>query len=283
MRLACLHLPALPLQVEVRAHPEHLGRAIAVVVSGADEADHPQVVACSRAAFEAGVRPGMSPGQARHLAGEVAIVSGSPDRWRDEVIALAEEIGAVAPGEDGRGVDLSEALRGARLLPNAVLFAEVPAGQRSDRFARRLLDIAAARGYVGRVGVAWDRFTARAAARMRDEEPVVVVPRGRSAEFLAPLPLELLPLRDEVRSLLRAAGVRTLGQFAALPPPSVGRSTDAVDYRELARGNGPAELVRAPAMRARRATLPARPRAGDGADDRQLRLAEDGRQLRLAG
>ena len=283
MRLACLHLPALPLQVEVRAHPELLGRAVAVVAGADDASEHPRVVACSRAAFEAGIRPGMSPGQARQLADDAVMVPGSPGRWRDEVVSLAEEIGALAPGSDGRGVDLSEALSGPRLLPNAVLFAEVPSGQRSDRFARRLLDIAARRGYLGRVGVAWDRFTARAAARMRDEEPVVVVARGRSAEFLAPLPLELLPLREEVRSLLRAAGVRTLGQFAALPPPSVGRATDAVDYRELARGNGPSELVRAPALRARRATLPARPRASDLAGERQLRLAEDGGPLRLAG
>lgn len=281
MRLACLHLPALPLQVEVRTHPGLLGQAVAVVAAG-EVSDHPRVVACSRAAFEAGVRPGMSPGQARQLADGAAIVPGSPGRWRDEVFSLAEELGAIAPGSDGRGVDLSEAVSGARILPNAVLFAEVPAGQRSERFARRLLDIAARRGYLGRVGVAWDRFTARAAARMRDEEPVVVVPRGRSAEFLAPLPLELLPLRDEVRSLLRAAGVRTLGQFAALPPPSVGRADDAVDYRELARGNGPSELVRTSALRARRAALPARPRAADPGD-RQLRLADDGPQLRLAG
>ncbi|HTE49834.1 MAG TPA: hypothetical protein VK698_03105 [Kofleriaceae bacterium] len=282
MRLACLHLPALPLQVEVRVHPDLLGRAVAVLGSG----DHPAVVACSRAAFEAGIRPGMSPGQARLRADDLAVVTGSPGRWRDEVIALAEEIGALAPGGDGRGVDLSEALDGEQVMANAVLFAEIPTGQRSERFGRQLLQLAAARGYRGRVGVAWDRFTARAAARMRDEAPVVVVARGGSAEFLAPLPLELLPLRDEVRALLRAAGVRTLGQFAALPPPSVGRPVDGVDYQGLARGNGPSELVRQPALRARRAALPARSGRGRPAEDgRQLRLAEadDGLQLRLAG
>ena len=52
------------------------------------------------------------------------------------------------------------------------------------------------------------------------------------AAFLAPLPLELLPLEDEVRQMLHTLGIHTLGDFAALPPPSVGRrwNQGGVDY-----------------------------------------------------
>jgi protein ImuB len=274
MRLASIYVPALPLQVEVGEHPELLGRALVVV--GGD----PEVVACSRAAFDAGIRPGMSPSQARTRVADLAVAIGSPARWRAALIDLAEEIAALLPEGQDRRIDLSEALRGDGVATHPALFLVVPAGQRSDRFGRILLDLAAARGLRVRVGIAADRFTARAAARTRRDSPVVVVPRGGAAEFLAPLPLDLLPLRDEVRALLHAAGIRTLGQFAALPPPSVGRAAGAVDYQELARGNGPSHIAAGPIAgpaRERRPALPAPRRArrssGSPANDRQLHLA----------
>src|SRR6266545_5021133 len=207
-RLACIYLPAFPLQVHVREQPQLAGRAVAILGPGF----RPQVIACSRAAFEAGVRPGMSPSQARVRVADLMVVPASPQRWRDEVVDLAEALSAL-----GVDVDVSEALAGDTVAGRPVLYVEVPAGQRSERFGRRLLDVVASRGQSGRVGIAADRFTARVAALMRGASPVVVVPRGAAAEFLAPLPIDLLPLRDEVRALLRAAGVKTLGEFAALP------------------------------------------------------------------
>jgi hypothetical protein len=65
---------------------------------------------------------------------------------------------------------------------------------------------------------------------------VVCVPRGGSAAFLAPRPLSLLAITPEVQHMLEALGVRTLGEFAALPAPSVSRPLEA-DYQALARGD----------------------------------------------
>jgi hypothetical protein len=67
------------------------------------------------------------------------------------------------------------------------------------------------------------------------------VPRGGSAAFLAPRPLSLLAISPEVQHMLEALGVRTLGEFAALPAPSVARPLDA-DYRALARGESDVTL-----------------------------------------
>jgi hypothetical protein len=66
---------------------------------------------------------------------------------------------------------------------------------------------------------------------------VVCVPRGGSAAFLAPHSLSLLSLAPEVQHMLEALGVRTLGAFAELPPPSVAHAWDA-DFQALARGDG---------------------------------------------
>ena len=51
--------------------------------------------------------------------------------------------------------------------------------------------------------------------------PTIAVPVGEDALFLAPLPLETLPLPVQARLALRRLGVRTLGAFAALPANSI--------------------------------------------------------------
>jgi nucleotidyltransferase/DNA polymerase involved in DNA repair len=271
MRLACIYLPAFPLQIAVREQPDLAGQAVVVLGT----APRAEVVACSRAAFHAGVRPGMSPSQARARIGDLAVVPGAPGLWRSAIADLVGAIHAVfsEAGHDVR-VDWSEAVQGERASTHPALFVEVPAGQRSERFGRRLLEVVTGRGLSGRVGVAADRFTARAAARTRGSSPVVVVSRAAAASFLAPLSIDLLPLRDEVRALLRAAGVHTLGQFAALPPPSIDyRAAGAVDYQELARGKGPGELSPAAPLLPRR-PLPAPPRHARRTDgQRELPLA----------
>jgi hypothetical protein len=50
------------------------------------------------------------------------------------------------------------------------------------------------------------------------------------------MPLSLLAITPEVQHMLEALGVRTLGEFAALPAPSVSRPLEA-DYQALARGD----------------------------------------------
>lgn len=250
MRLACLHLPGFPLQVAVRDRPELAGRAVAAV--SATRAPH--VVSLSRAALERGVRRGMATGQARLLAPDLELVGAGRDRLRAALFELAEEIAQVSAAIEvgGDGPD-----------PRWEIWVEVPRGQRPGRFARRLVATARRAGYRARAGVSEDRFTAWAAAVRAGDEPVTVVPRGGEAVFLAPLPLELLPLADEVRRMLRAVGVSTLGAFAALPPPSV-HPPGALDVHEMARGRGPTGLrptlatgaARQGARRARTPSLP---------------------------
>jgi protein ImuB len=194
----------------------------------------------------------MPPLAARSLAPELVVIEPAEARWSQALADLAGELADLSPA-----VEVSAA-SGSILL-------EVPAGRRSAEVARALLATAEGAGYRGaRVGIAGDRFTAQAAARF-GREPVTLIRRGQSAAFLAPLSIDLLPLQPEVRAMLCAAGVKTLGQFAALPPPSVDRPC-TIDYRELARGNGPSELTPFRPLRAQR---------------RHERARSDGRQLAL--
>ncbi len=78
---------------------------------------------------------------------------------------------------------------------------------------------------LARAGVAASKFTAWVAAslagRFAGEERVMIVPPGEEATFLAPLPLETIPLPLRDRQALHRLGVHTLGQFAKLPANAV--------------------------------------------------------------
>lgn len=87
-----------------------------------------------------------------------------------------------------------------------------------------------------RVGVADGPFAAALAATATGD-PWTVVPRGASPSFLAPHPLSTLQ-RPELVDVLERLGLRTLGDFAALPAPDVLArfGTDGATAHRLAAG-----------------------------------------------
>jgi protein ImuB len=84
--------------------------------------------------------------------------------------------------------------------------------------ARALREAASAAGLaVTGVGIADVPVAADAAALLAAgrEERVAIVPPGRAARFLAPLPLAVLPLPPELLETLRALGLRRAGDLAS--------------------------------------------------------------------
>ena len=244
MRIACLHVPQLSLQCATRIDPSLRGAPLAVVSPGepgglalggpgARAIGAPIVVACSRAAWALGVRVGMTATGARAVARDLRVITADAALEREAVRAIADALLGLAPV-----VDL-----GGRVGAHLAMYAEVPAKLRGASYGERVLELLAELGLAGRVGIADDRFTAWVAAAHggHEERGVVAVPRGGSAAFLAPRPLSLLAIGPEVQHMLEALGVRTLGEFAALPAPSVARPLEA-DYQALARGDGGTSL-----------------------------------------
>jgi hypothetical protein len=70
------------------------------------------------------------------------------------------------------------------------------------------------------------------------EDGIVIVPPGGCAAYLAPAPLGLVPMDEELRDTLQALGLRTVGAFAALPTEDVERrwGSAGVAAWHLARG-----------------------------------------------
>ncbi len=247
MRIACIHLPQYALQCATRVDPSLRGAALAVATRAEGARTGPLhapiIVACSRAAWALGVRLGMTATAARAIAPSVQVVGMDAALERETMRAIAESIlGLAGAVEVGGRVGAG----GAHLA----LYAEVPSKTRGAAFGDRVIERLDELGLTGRVGIADDRFTAWVAAAhggtgRRDDDrtanDVIAVPRGGSAAFLAPRPLSLLAISDEVQHMLEALGVRTLGEFAALPAPSVSRPLEA-DYQALARGESGARI-----------------------------------------
>ena len=250
MRIACVYLPSFPLQAHLRQAPHLIGAPVVVADSGLQGSI---VMACSRAAWEEGIRPGMATATARAILPALHVLAADPELYERALAAMID--GAMGLSE---AVDIGTPAD--RTGPHRALYLRVPARMRGDSFGQKMLAQLARQGFRGRVGVADDRFTAYVAAvtverqggrtRLDDEQarsPVfhqscTTVPRGGSAAFLAPLPLGYLPIDPDVQGMLQTCGVKTLGDFAALPPPSVSRAWSDVDFRALARGQGPARV-----------------------------------------
>ena len=78
-----------------------------------------------------------------------------------------------------------------------------------------------------------------------DRSLVCIVPHGHDAGYLAPAPLALVPMGDELRLALQALGLRTVGSFAALSAEDVERrwGSEGLQAWRLARGEDPRRPV----------------------------------------
>ena len=173
-----------------------------------------RVVACSAAARESGVRRGLRRREAQARCPGVHVATADPARDARFFEAVTTAVDDVVPR--------AEVLRpGLLVLP--VRGAARYFGS-EDAAAERLVDAVAAAGAECQTGVADRLATAVFAARAGR-----VVPPGRDAEFLSGLSIRQLPAepglsgpgRGELADLLWRLGVRTFGQFAALPRPDV--------------------------------------------------------------
>ncbi len=299
MRIACVYLPSFPLQAHVRQAPHLVGAPVAIADSDC-KAMGSQLIACSRAAWEEGVRPGMATAAARMIMPSLQVLHAEPSFYEQSLAAAVDSLLGLS-----EVIDTSSGARSARADferpgPHRTLYLRVPRRARGAAFGQRVLAQLSRLGFRARVGVADDRFTAYIAAvtvsrkgsvsRLDGDhsrpplfhQSCTAVPYGGAAAFLAPLPLSYLTIDPDVERVLHTCGVKTIGDFATLPPPSVGPALIDLDFRALARGEGPATVrgVRREQALARpvveRVSLPERAAVGgEDADRGELRVVED--------
>ena len=164
---------------------------------------------CTSAAAAQGVTPGLRLGEALARCPDLQLVPPDPagvaeahERLLERLEAMGAAVEPVAPGiacfAPGGLRRLHGGLEGVLRRTTAAL----PVG--AD----------------GRVGVAPSRFAALQAAHQAPPRRPLVVGADDVAGFLAPLPVERLPLDGRVLEDLRGLGLRTVGAVAALPHAS---------------------------------------------------------------
>ena len=198
VRTAAVWCPDWPVAAAAAAEgmPVHLPAAIVHANT---------VVACSEVARAEGVRRGLRRREAQGRCPELVIFAHDPGRDArafEPVVAAVEEL---APGvEIVRPGLCAFAARG----PVRYVGGE-PA------VAERIVDQVAGCGAEALVGIADGVFAASLAARR-----AALVPPGATRGFLAGFDIGVLD-RPELADLMRRLGIRTLGQFAALPARDV--------------------------------------------------------------
>ncbi len=183
------------------------------VTAAGGRADHPgavfaagRVLACSAAARLDGVRRGQRRREAQSRCPELAIYADDPDRDARLFEPVAASVEALVPGiEVVRPGLLVAAARGAVRYYKG----ELPL------LAKVATTVADDTGHDVQLGLADGIFAATRAAYLGQ-----VVQAGESAAFLAPQPVTSIE-RPDLADLLMRLGVRTLGDFAALPRADV--------------------------------------------------------------
>lgn len=181
------------------------------------------VFACSPAARAEGVRRGLRRREAQARCPQLAVVDHDPIREARTFEPVVSAVADLAPGvEVVRPGMCAVAARG-------------PVSYHGDAeaAAERLVEaVAVACDVECRVGVADGVFAAGFAARAG-----VVVPPGGTARFLAGWDIGVLE-RPPLADVMRRLGIRTLGDFAALPAADILArfGADAAHVHRLARG-----------------------------------------------
>ncbi|MBW2229009.1 MAG: DNA polymerase Y family protein [Deltaproteobacteria bacterium] len=245
-RIACLLVPDLPLQAELRAHPALRGEPL-VVASGADA--RADVVALSPESAAAGVRVHHSIAQARTACPQVRVRVASPvleQTTRETLLDVALSLSpraALAPR--ATGFFTAEGCVFVDASGVGALFHS------EHGFASALAARAEAHGLPGFVALAGSQTVSRWVARRMTGGPntALVIPIGGEANFLAPLPLDLLDPDDRLAQTLTRFGVKTVRDLLHLPRRASARrmGPELLDLVARARGEAPEPPLPEPA------------------------------------
>jgi len=207
MTIACVWVPHFALRVALLERPELDGVPLVLTSPSSNRA---VVASCTPEARRHGIVPGMPLREVTALCPEVVFLSPNPARDAAAHARIVEALERfsplVEPAELGCWyVDLRGLGRHHSSLAEA---------------ARRLLGLVSP-ALRPRVGIAPGKFTAAVAARCARPGSFRIVAPADVRAFLAPAPVDWLPVPSELIRRLHRLGLNTLADLAALPAPAV--------------------------------------------------------------
>lgn len=210
-RMACVDLPALPLQLLLRQHPDWRGLPAAVV-----DRDKPQgeLLWVNEHARAQRILPGMRYAAGLGLCRNLRASTVPEEEIQTEVQALLRYFQEASPR-----VESSAEEPGVFWLDAAGFEFLYPSLRQWGEGLRRQLR---KRGFESVLAIGYTRFGSYAAAR--SGRGVQVFEQAAEEEaHLRQVPLDRLGLQPKVRDKLARLGVHTLGAFAQLPEGGVRR------------------------------------------------------------
>jgi len=221
--VACILIPGFELRAALRDRPRLGLKPAALAPLPGTEAVLGPVTAVAETF---GLRPGMRLGEALATCPSLVLVDRDPagveQEWEAIVVRLEDAGFAVEPVEPGC---LYFDTRGVERLYGGI----APALKRA---------LSCLKAWDASAGAADRRFAALAAAAIARPGQALIVSDEKAKEFLAPLPLTLLPLEEGRREELEQLGVKKIGQLAGLPGAAVAErlGPDGRRAHSLARG-----------------------------------------------
>jgi protein ImuB len=205
-RLACVDLPAFPLQLLLKRHPEWAGQPAAVVAE-----DKPQglILWVNEKARQSGVLPGWRYAAAFSLAPELRageVLSAEIDK---AVKALTSQLmrfsPEVEPSAQEPGVFWLNQTGLDRLYPSAA------------KWVHALREDMRARGFDANIVAGFSRFGTYAVAKVT-RGMVIFSDPAEERSATEKIPLSRLDIDAEFRDALFKLGINTVGALLALPP-----------------------------------------------------------------
>lgn len=219
LRIACVDVPALPLQLYLRDHPEHVGHPVAVV-----DVDKPQGVLLwtNEKARAFRILPGMRYAAALSLSADlragVVETSRTDEGVRHLHARLLRFTPDVEPAKDEPGVFWLNAQGLKELYPSLLEWARaIRAALKEDAFFATVV-------------VGFSRFGSYAVAKSRPGYGVFKSADDERAA-LQKVPLDRLALEPKLRDALERLAVRSVGDLVKLPLSGLRRRFGAEIHR----------------------------------------------------
>jgi nucleotidyltransferase/DNA polymerase involved in DNA repair len=202
-RMACAYIPNFALEVLYRENPSLALRPVALTEDIAGEGE---IVSINDKAFRDGdgARIGMTAAQARVLVPGLHIITRDGGRERevsDDILAELKNIGPFA-SEDAPGIFFLDT-SGLTLL------------YKSEKgLAKKIIYSLRTKLFPIKVGIAKNKFLARAAAEVSDRSGYTIITAGAEERFLKDLSTQHLNLSDDIRERLSELGIKTIGELS---------------------------------------------------------------------
>jgi nucleotidyltransferase/DNA polymerase involved in DNA repair len=213
--IACIYIDHLAVQVEVREHPELVGKPIVI---GGFPHERKEVFDCSDEATRFRISSGIALRQAYHLCPEAVFLPLNEEPYHQafqQVIEILDKFGPAVEisclGKAFLDVSGTEQLFG-------------PAESLARQVAREIFQKT---GLQSQTGLAGSKFVSGLAALSATCLDPLTVEAGEERSFLQPLPIELLPLSRAAVTWFKRLGLHAIGQVAGLPADAIAQQLGA--------------------------------------------------------